>query len=260
MMQNGLTESENVDQLQLSVNDINIQMTYAEEQVKLSKDMLKLIIGMPLSQEIVLTETLDAFISQSSADLLSTTFTSDNNLNVQIAKSTLQLQELNLKSKKAAYLPTLSTFINFQTAAYRQQFNLFDSRLPYFYGNLWGINLNVPILSGGQRKNEIKKVEVETRRATDLVNFMQQTSELEFRRSRTELSNALQSYNAAKSSVELAKSIQDKSQIKFSEGIGSSFDVTQRNTQLIQTQGAYVQSMLKVLSAKTRLEKALNQL
>lgn len=260
LLKEGFTEVENVDQLQLSVNDLNIQISYAQEQAKLAKDLLKFQAGMPINTDLVLTDNLDGFMSAAGADLLSTSFVAENTLDVQLASNGLHLQELNLKAKKAAYLPNLAGFINFQTAAYRQEFNLFDTSLPYFYGNLWGLQMNIPILSGGMRKYEVKKVEVEVKRMQDLETMTKQATELEYKAAKSELQNALEAYNSSKSSMELAKSILQKTQIKFSEGLGTSFDITQKNTQLISTQATYIQATMKVLNARTRLAKALNQL
>lgn len=256
----GFTEIENLDQLQLGVNNLNIQINYAAEQKRFVTDMLKFQAGMPLNTELVLKENLDGFMTASSAELINTTFSADGDIDVQIASNTLQLQQLNLKAKKAAYLPNLGAFINFQTAAYRQEFNFFDTSLPFFYGNLWGFTLNVPILSGGQRKNEVKKVEVEVRRMQEVELLAKNTAEIEFRSARNELSNALESYESAKSSLELARNILNKTKVKFNEGLGTSFDVTERNNQLISSQATYIQTMLRVLNARTKLAKSLNQL
>ena len=222
--------------------------------------MLKFQIGMNLSTELVLKDNLDTFMSASAADLLSTTFVVDNNIDVQMATNTLALQNLNLKSKKAAYLPNIGAFINFQTAAYRQEFNMFDTKLPYFYGNLWGVTMNIPILSGGMRKYEVKKVEVEVRRMEEVEVLAKKTAEIEYRSARSELSNALESYESSKSSLTLAKNILNKSKVKFTEGMGTSFDVTERNNQLVQSQATYIQAMMRVLNARTKLAKSLNQL
>jgi outer membrane protein len=256
----GFTEVENVDQLQLAVNDLNIQISYAEQQSKLALDLLKFQIGMPLTTDLVLTDKLQAFVEAGAADLMGTTFLPENTLDVQLAASGIQLQQLNLKSKKAAYLPSVGAFINFQTAAYRQEFNLFDTSLPFFYGNLWGINMSVPILSGGRRKYEVKKVEVELKRVQDMEVMARQGVELEYRSSRSELQNALEALQASESSLKLAQSILQKTQIKFNEGLGTSFDITQKNTQLLTAQGQYIQAMMKALTARTRMAKSLNQL
>jgi len=170
------------------------------------------------------------------------------------------MQKLNVKAKKSAYLPTLAAFLTFQTQAMRNEFNFFDTSKPYLYGNLWGLQLNVPILSGGQRKHAVSKADVEVRRYTDMLAFTQQATELEYRSARAEFDNANKVYESSKRSLKLANDIYNTSDIKYKEGIATSFDLTQRNTQVIQAKGAYIQATLGLLNAKTRLTKALNQL
>jgi outer membrane protein TolC len=256
----GFTEKDNVDQLSLTLNDLTIQAKYAEEQFKLTKDLLKFQIGMPLANDITLSDSAENLMTTDAGALLSSAFQPESTLDVQLAQSGLGMQQLNLRAKKAAYMPSLSTFITFQTTAQRKEFNFFDSSKQYFYGNFWGVQMNVPILSGGRRATAVKKVEVEVKRMEDMLDLAKQGAELEYRSAKAELDNAIQVYNSSKSSVLLASNILKNAQIKFKEGIGTSFDVTQRNTQSIQAQGAYVGAMLKVLNAKTRLAKSLNQL
>jgi hypothetical protein len=103
----------------------------------------------------VLKENLDGFMSASGADLHQHNFqllTTD--IDVQIASNTLQLQQPQSQSKEGSLSSEPRCIHQFQTAAYRQEFNMFDTSLPFFYGNLWGLTLNVPILSGGQRKTK----------------------------------------------------------------------------------------------------------
>ena len=56
--------------------------------------------------------------------------------------------------------------------------------------------------------------------------------------------------NAGKSRV-LAERIAQKNQIKFNEGLASSFEQHQAQTQLYQAQQAYYQSLLALVNAKT---------
>jgi len=51
MYENGFTEKQDVDQLMLSVNEIDIQISYAEQQQRNVVDMLKMQIGFPISNE-----------------------------------------------------------------------------------------------------------------------------------------------------------------------------------------------------------------
>ena len=50
-----------------------------------------------------------------------------------------------------------------------------------------------------------------------------------------------------------------KNQTKFFEGVGSSFELRQAQTQLYNAQQEYLQTMLNVINKKAELETALNQ-
>lgn len=255
----GFLEKQDVDQLKLALNDLDIQITYAEEQARFTKDLLKFQMGYPLQKEITLTDDAATLMSLDSNSLLNAPFNPQQNIDVELAQSGLMMQQLNLKAKKAAYLPNLAAAWTIQTQAQRSEFNFFDTKEPYLYGNFLAIQLNVPILSGGQRKYATKKAEVEVRRLTDMKTLAEQAAELEYRNAKKELDNAMKVYSSSQESLRLAEDIYKTAEIKFKEGIGSSMDLTQRNTQVLQAQGSYIQAMLKLLQAKNNLAKALNQ-
>jgi outer membrane protein TolC len=56
----------------------------------------------------------------------------------------------------------------------------------------------------------------------------------------------------------LAERIENKNQIKFKEGLSSSFDLTDAQRQLYSAQQSYLQAMLDVINKKATLEKLLN--
>ncbi|MGA8853440.1 MAG: TolC family protein, partial [Christiangramia sp.] len=58
--------------------------------------------------------------------------------------------------------------------------------------------------------------------------------------------------------LELAERIENKNQIKFFEGIASSFELNEAQRQLYSAQQNYLQSMLDVISAKVDLENLLD--
>ena len=61
-----------------------------------------------------------------------------------------------------------------------------------------------------------------------------------------------------KQNLGLAERIENKNQIKYFEGLASSFDLRQAQTQLYSTQQEYLQSMVEVINTKTTLETILN--
>ena len=68
----------------------------------------------------------------------------------------------------------------------------------------------------------------------------------------------IEKYQTSQQNLALAERIENKNQIKFSEGIATSFELRQAQTQLYDAQQELLQSMLEVLNAKAALETLLN--
>jgi len=257
MQKAGYSEQQDVDQLMLSVNELMIQIGYTEQYVNITKDILKFTIGMPLSNEISLTDTWESLTANEGDDVLA--FNPSNNIDVQLVENGLLMQQLNVKSKKAALMPNFGAFYNLQTQGLRDEFDYFDTSLPWFPIQLWGLQLNIPILSGGTKSKTIKKTEVEVQRLTDMVSMTKEAVQLEYNTATTELSFSKKNMTQAKANLELAKSILNKEQVKYREGLSNSFNITQRNQQVINAQSAYVKAAISHMNAQTKLNKVLNK-
>jgi outer membrane protein TolC len=257
MQKAGYSEQQDVDQLMLSVNELMIQIGYTEQYVNITKDLLKFTIGMPLSTEISLTDTWESLTTIEGDDVLA--FNPSNSIDVQLAENGLLMQQLNVKSKKAALMPNFAAFYNLQTQGLRDEFDYFDTSLPWFPIQLWGVQLNIPILSGGTKSKTIKKTEVEVQRLTDMVSMTKESVQLEYNTATTELSFSKKNMTQAKANLELAKSILDKEQVKYREGLSNSFNITQRNQQVINAQSAYIKAAISYMNAQTKLNKVLNK-
>ena len=69
---------------------------------------------------------------------------------------------------------------------------------------------------------------------------------------------ATEDYYNKTQNLALAESIEQKNQTKFFEGIGSSFELRQAQTQLYTAQQELLQAMLNVISTKAELETLTN--
>jgi len=59
--------------------------------------------------------------------------------------------------------------------------------------------------------------------------------------------------------LSLAERIENKNQVKFKEGLASSFDLTKAQEQLYSAQQNYLQAMVDIINKKASLEKLLNK-
>ena len=66
-------------------------------------------------------------------------------------------------------------------------------------------------------------------------------------------------FQTTKQNLVLAERIANKEQIKFFEGLSSSFNLTNAQNQLFNTQQSYLQAIFGIIQSKVELENALNK-
>lgn len=88
--------------------------------------------------------------------------------------------------------------------------------------------------------------------------FARQEIEIKIKRAENEFNFAQQNLQIKNQALSLARKIEQKNQIKFSEGISSSFELSQAQTQLYNAQKEYIEAMLDVLNKHISLDILLN--
>ena len=74
----------------------------------------------------------------------------------------------------------------------------------------------------------------------------------------SEYTSALKQREQAQRGLDLATRILDQTRTRFTEGVASSFDLTQAQNQRVNAQGNLTQATLRWLNAHLRLQRSLN--
>ncbi len=255
----GLTEEQDVDQITLNRNQIQINIDNTEKYLTVAKQMLNYTMGISLERETVLTDRIDNLVELNTNPQY---LLSEPNLNTHpdmlIARTNLVVQNHMLKGDQAAYYPSLNLFLTHRQNAQRKQFNFTDQDEPWFPSTILGVNLTVPIFSSFQKNYRVQRARIEIDRAEMNLAQTEENLALGVTRARSEYENALKTWNNQKESMALAKKINDRTRIKYTEGISSSFELNVSETQLLNEQSRYISAALQLLTAKQELDKALN--
>ncbi len=255
---NGLVEEQDVEQMQLTVANMQNALTRAERQSGLTKDLLKLQMGMELSATIGLKEDMEAVAGSADVEsLVSKEFNAGNHPQYQMAQTGEALSLLDLKNKRSAYYPKVGAFFTHQQQALRNNFDVFEN-LPWYPSTLWGINITVPIFSSNMRRSQVSQAKLELEKTQVQVKQLDQSLQLEARSAKAEYSSAYEVFNTEKENLALAERIQTKTLKKYKEGLASSMELTQAQNQYLTTQGNYINAAMQLLSAKARLDKVMN--
>ncbi len=260
LFENGFVEELDVDQLELSLADLDSRIRYSELQAEATLDLLKFRMGLKLSEPVQLTNTIDQLVEANDPILLEKSFDAMSLPEYRVQQNYVKLANLGVKLERTRLMPSINGFYTYQRNAQRFEFDFFDSDQKWYPIQLWGVQMNIPIFGSGLARHRIEKSKIELLRAEAALERIEEGSRLEYRTSRIEFDNAIEQRGIQQKNLRLAERIFERTQVKFSEGVTSSLELTQVRNQLLTAQGNYIGATLEVLNARVRLNKALNNL
>lgn len=257
MLDQGFMESTDVDRLTIQLADTRNQQRNLQQQANVARAYLALVLGLPSGTPITLTDQLPALMADpAEQSLAAMDFSTAQHIDSRLAQNQMRLSALEVRHQKAAYLPTLGGFINYQQQFNGLEFTPGDG--PWYPSSLWGVSLNIPIFSSGMRLNAVKQAKLTLKEAEVNQKATEQRLLTEHQQQQAVLVGAEDSYQTAKANMELARRIFQRSSVKFNEGMGSSFELTQEHSNYLTAQQNYIQRMVELLQARTDMRKALD--
>ena len=257
--ENGLEEEESVEQLQITLSGIQSNLNKTKRLKTLAYQMLNMTLGLDINAKTVLTDALENLTAQYiNINLLENEGDVEQTIDYKIAKNDQVSKELLLKLEKSKALPRLSAFINGGYSAFSNSFTFTNSDQDWFGSSLVGINMSIPIFSSGMRSASTQRARINLEKAKEDLTETEQLIKLEIAAAKSDYQFAIEDYENKKQNLNLAERIEQKNQTKFFEGIASSFDLRQAQTQLYNSQQEFLQAMLDVINKKAELETVLN--
>jgi|TARA_B110000914_G_scaffold57072_1_gene49501 outer membrane protein TolC len=258
--ENGLTELENVEQLTITFSTLKNSLNYANKFVQTSKNILKLVIGLPINEEISLKDNLTQLtLKKITYEETNSTNTVSQNIDYIIASKNISSQKVLLKLEQSKALPTLSAFIKRGYNGNSNSFNFFKSNQKWYGSSIAGVTMSIPIFSSFKRSAKTQQAKIELEKAKVGLTHIEQKLLIEIGQAKSDYQFAIENYYNSNQNLVLAEKIERKNQIKFYEGLASSFDLRQAQNQLYSIQNELLQSMLEVINKKTNLEIILNE-
>ncbi|NRB83269.1 MAG: TolC family protein [Winogradskyella sp.] len=259
IFENGLEEEESVEQLQITLSNLESNLNNAKRLRGIAYQMFNITLGIDYNADVILSENLED-LTQKNISLEPLTQDSDvtETLDYKIAENDRKSKELLLKLEKSKALPQLSAFINGGYLGFSDEFTFFENQQDWAGFSSFGFNLNLPIFSSGGRSAATQRAKINLEKSKDDLTETEQRLKLEIATAKSNYKFATEDYFNKKQNLALAERIELKNETKFFEGIGSSFELRQAQTQLYTAQQELLQTMLNVISSKAELETITN--
>lgn len=261
LYKSGFVEEIEADQLEVVLIDLQNSVLSMERQIMATKNLLKYQMGVAREKNIVLNDNLgDLIATIDYTATLGVDFTIEENIDYQIVSEQERLAYMDMKLKRSAYLPSLSAFYSMDFAAQRDEFNFLDSNENWYKASMVGLSFNVPIFSSGLRRAGVSQKRIAYEQARNNKEFAAEGLEVEFVQYKYDFANALEKYRSDKKNLELSEKVVRVTNIKYTEGLATSLELTQVNNQYLQALTNYTSSMVEVLNAKIRIDLLMNNI
>lgn len=253
----GLVELQDVEQLQYSYKNLVTNLDNLKRTRQKNLNALKYLIGYPLDEDLKLLSTMDELVQKNQVLVdQSAQVDFSNHIDLKLKQNALRISELQLKYQKSKSLPTLSAALSSSYNGFSNKFTFFDKEQQWFNTSVFALQLNVPVFSGLQRSYQTQQAKLDVEKAKlDRVDAENKLKSDYFGKVK-DYENAYDSYKTAQDLVKLSSEIYRKQNIKFKEGLGTSFELSQSESQYFQAQAQLYLSVLDLIKTKIALDQA----
>ena len=250
----GLMESIDADQILINVKRTENQLKYVERQLEFMNRMLRYQMGMEVSGNLHLTDSLDDLIDNNIIDEANMyIFDLEEHIDYKLLSTQEKLNLLNLKREKSMYYPTLSGF-------YRYEDKLEKADFDFTMRHMIGVTLSVPIWESGAKNNRVGQAKIELEKSQIMKDQEAERLIMEADQAKFDYMTALERFYNERENFELSERVLKNTTEKYKQGMVSSLDLTLTNNQYIEAQITISETALQLLNAKVVLDKAYSKL
>lgn len=253
----GVSDSTEYDQLTLNLQRIKNSKAQAERQYELSLMLLKLVMGVELDKDIELSMTFNDLLEDLGANPRDIQgFDPAQRTEHKLMETQMELKDLDLQVQKNMALPSVGAFFQHQQQALRNEFNFFNDD-PWYPATIWGISVQVPIWSSFDNKSKIAQKQIEVEKTQEEITLLDRNLQLIANQSLINYQSAVDVFLTEKDNLALSEKILNRHLIQYRLGVINSITLTQIQQQHLAAQSSYIRAAMDLVNASVELDKIL---
>jgi len=223
---NLMTDIQNIDQ------GYNIQLT-----------ILKYFMNYPLDSTISLTTDIVKNINIDSALI------DDNNISsidLKLLQSQRRLTEMNIDQVNAGYFPTLSFNFRYGYQAQQNKINFFNKDANWFAYSSIGLNLNVPIFDGLNKKYKVDQLKIQLKQSKLDEEMLNDALNMQLKNAQNKVDINKASVEQQFNNVKIAEEVYQVTRSQYQSGFAPMTDLLNAETAIREAQTNYLKSLAQV--------------
>lgn len=256
--ENGFAEKLDIDKVSVQLTNLQTEKLKVLNTISNGYYGLKVLMGMPVSDELVLTDKLsDEQIKEGALE--KSVYSYDERKEYQYAQMGKVLNEYNVRRYKLSQIPTLSLNANYAKNAQRNQWS-FTRRGDWFTISSVNLNISIPIFNGFFTKSKIEQAKLEVKKIDNQLEALKLSIDNDVAVARNNFRSAIATMDFQKKNMELAEKIYQQTKKKYEIGTGSQTEINTAQTDLKAAQTNYITALYDAVVAKVDFMKATGKL
>ena len=256
--ENGFAEKLDIDKVSVQLTNLQTEKLKVLNTISNGYYGLKVLMGMPVSDELVLTDKLsDDQIKEGTLE--KSVYSYEERKEYQYAQMGKVLNEYNVRRYKLSQIPTLSMNANYAKNAQRNQWT-FVGKGDWFTISSVNLNVAIPIFNGFFTKSKIEQAKLEVKKIDNQLQALKLSIDNEVAVARNNFRSAIATMDFQKKNMELAEKIYQQTKKKYEIGTGSQTEINTAQTDLKAAQTNYITALYDAVVAKVDFMKATGKL
>jgi len=256
MNEAGMVSKADADQMMLNYNNVENALRYTEGQANVAKMLLKLQMGYPVQQELLLADKMEDLVVNAAAASTLTTGGFDPTKSVDYLGMANQVEgaKLQVLNKQLAYLPSIGVSYQNNIQYMSSESNIFGDAAVDIPSSLVAGSVSVPLFSSGNGRAQVQEAKIQREQAMIGLQQLEEGLIMQHGALVNEFHQGIANFLAQKENVALAKRIRDQRRKEYDEGLASSMELTQTETQYQEALQAMFMAAQNALDKKSELE------
>jgi outer membrane protein TolC len=258
MYDNGFTEKVDIDKLAVQLVNLQTEKLKANNMLKNGYSGLKLLMGMPIKDSLVLTDTLDDSKIKEGV-LEAAQYKYNDRKDFQILEIANKLNGLNVRRYKLTQIPSFALVGGYSKQAQRNEFDFFGKG-DWFTSSYIGLQMRVPIFNGFAIKAKTQKARLEAQKTINQTEALKISIDGEVENAKNNFIAAIASMDFQKKNMTLAEKVYGQTKKKYEIGTGSATEINTAQLDLKTAQTNYITALSDAIIAKIDFLKSTGKL
>ncbi|MBF9255574.1 TolC family protein [Pontibacter sp. 172403-2] len=250
----GLVDKTDYQRAAITLANIRSDRNRAQASIKAKYALLKQLMGYPIEADL---EVAYNYNVMQQAVLVDTTEVVNfgNRIELQQLQTQQQLQQLNTAYYKWNFLPTISSYINYNWLFFSDTFaGLYSQAYPT---SGVGLQASIPIFQGTRRIQNLKIAQLQEKRLEVEAENMRKAINTEYQAALANYKSNYYEWITLRDNAQLAQEVYDIIRLQYNEGIKAYVDLVVAETDLRTAQLNYYNALYDVLASKLDYQRAL---